>query len=83
MVGILEPRLGEVFTAGISGILDRVSVTLENYAPDHACGPVNISIRAVTDEGLPSEEEIGSGTIPLSAIPPAEQQVPFKWNLRG
>jgi hypothetical protein len=71
MVGIVEPRLGEVFTAGLSGILDRVSVMLENYAPDPASGPVNISIRAVTDEGLPSEEEIGSGTIPLSAIPPA------------
>jgi hypothetical protein len=71
MVGIVEPRLGEVFTAGVSGILDRVSVMLENYAPDPACGPVNISIRAVTDEGLPSEEEVGSGTIPLSAIPPA------------
>lgn len=72
MVGSSDgPYLGEVFTAGLSGILDRVRLVLENYAPDPANGPVNVSIRAVTEDGLPSDEEIGSGTIPLSAIPPA------------
>jgi len=65
------PYLGEVFTAGFSGILGRLSLLLENYAPNPATGPVNVSIQMVTDDGLPSGEEVGSGTIPLSAIPPA------------
>ena len=49
MVGSSDgPYLGEVFTAGLSGILDRVRLVLEHYAPDPANGPVNVSIRAVT-----------------------------------
>lgn len=71
MIGSGEYRTGQVFTAGMYGILDRVSVVLANYAPSPATGPVNVSIQTVTDDGLPSGTQIGSGTIPLSAIPPA------------
>ncbi len=65
MIGSGEYRTGEVFTAGIYGILDRVSIVLANYAPSPATGPVNVSIQTVTDKGLPSGTQIGSGTIPL------------------
>ena len=69
MVG--DPRAGQVFTAGISGFLGRVGLELANYAASPATGPVTVSIQTLTAEGIPSGQQIGSGEIPLSAIPPA------------
>jgi hypothetical protein len=59
----------QIFTAGVSGDLNRVSLRLENYWSSLPTGAVlNISVQKVIG-GLPSGEQIGTGTIPLSAIP--------------
>jgi len=59
----------QIFTAGVSGKLNRVSLRLENYTSSPPTGAVlNISIQTVIG-GLPSGEQIGTGSIPLSAIP--------------
>jgi len=59
----------QIFTAGVSGELNRVSLRLENYTSSPPTGAVlNISIQTVIG-GLPSGEQIGTGSIPLSAIP--------------
>ena len=59
----------QIFTAGVSGGLNRVSLRLQNYTSSPPTGAVlNISIQTVIG-GLPSGEQIGTGTIPLSALP--------------
>jgi hypothetical protein len=64
--GYNETRMAQTFTAGQSGILDRVSVYIDDsYTPN---GPVTVSIQTVTN-GLPSGIEIGHGMIPARAIP--------------
>jgi hypothetical protein len=60
-------QTGQIFTAGLSGVLDRVSVYLINYNY-HAIGPVEASIQTVTG-GLPSGTVIGHGSIPDGSIP--------------
>jgi len=62
----------QIFTAGVSGELNRVSLRLENYTSSPSTGAVlNISVQTVIG-GLPSGEQIGTGTIMLSAIPAFE-----------
>jgi hypothetical protein len=52
------------------GSLNRVTLYLENYTPSPPTGAVlTVSVQTVIG-GLPSGKQIGSGTIPLSAIPP-------------
>jgi hypothetical protein len=64
-----DVQRAQIFTAGVSGDLNRVSLRLENYWSSLPTGAVlNISVQAVIG-GLPSGEQIGTGTIPLSAIP--------------
>lgn len=59
----------QIFTAGMYGFLDRVSLRLENYVPSPPAGAVlNVSIQTVIN-GVPSGEQIGSGTIAFSTIP--------------
>jgi hypothetical protein len=59
----------QIFTAGVSGELNRVSLRLENYTSNPSTDAVlNISVQKVIG-GLPSGEQIGTGSIPLSAIP--------------
>jgi len=59
----------QIFTAGVSGGLNRVSLRLQNYTSSPPTGAVlNISVQKVIG-GLPSGEQIGTGTIPLSALP--------------
>jgi len=70
-VGLGEPRLGQVFTAGMYGLMDRVRVELASSTRSPATGSVHVSIQTLADDGLPSGIEIGSGTIPLNEIPPA------------
>jgi hypothetical protein len=63
------PR-AQIFTAGVTGDLNRVTLRMENFSSSPPAGAVlNISVQTVVG-GLPSGAQIGSGTIPLSAIPP-------------
>lgn len=66
MVG--APRVGQVFTVGQYGYLDRVSVYLAKYPADPPTGYVSASIQTVTSEGVPSGIQIGSGRIPAGLI---------------
>ena len=60
--------VGQTFTAGLSGVLDRVAVYLTNtYNP--ATGPLEVSIQTLAG-WFPSGTEIGHGSIPSSSIPP-------------
>jgi hypothetical protein len=65
--GISGGTLGQTFTAGLSGVLDRVSVFLQPLLPE---GPLQASIQTVTEEGYPSGIMIGQGSIPASSLPP-------------
>jgi hypothetical protein len=58
-------RMAQTFTAGQTGILDRVSVYINS---DYIVGPVTVSIQTVSN-GAPSGVTLGSGTILASAIP--------------
>ncbi len=64
---------GQIFTvgAGVYGSLDRVSVYLDSDTDSsYPIGAfLTISVQTVIG-GVPSGKQIGSGTIPLSAIPP-------------
>jgi len=60
----------QIFTAGVTGDLTRISLRLENWNITLPTGAVlNVSVQTVID-GLPSGEQIGTGAIPLGAIPP-------------
>jgi hypothetical protein len=67
-----DTQQGQIFTvgAGVYGSLDRVSVYLEsNTSSSYPIGAfLTITVQTVIG-GLPSGKQIGSGTIPLSAIP--------------
>ena len=60
----------QIFTAGMYGRLDCISVYLENWPNPPAGAILTVSVQTVI-EGLPSGKQIGSGTVPLSAIPPS------------
>lgn len=60
---------GEVFTAGQSGYLDRVSLYLGQYSPHPATISVIVTIHTVTNDGLPSDTQIGGGIIPVENVP--------------
>jgi hypothetical protein len=62
------PR-AQIFTAGITGDLTRVSLRLENFTSTPPPGAaLFISVQTVSG-GLPSGEQIGTGKILLNAIP--------------
>ncbi len=67
-----DTQQGQIFTvgAGVYGSLDRVSVYLDSdTSSSYPIGAfLTISVQTVIG-GLPSGKQIGSGTIPLSAIP--------------
>jgi hypothetical protein len=60
---------GEVFTAGQSGYLDRVSLYVGQYAANPAATTVSVSIQTVTNDGVPSGTVIGTGFIRADDIP--------------
>ena len=65
------PR-AQIFTAGVSGELNRVSLRLENSWSSPPSGTeLIVSVQTVIG-GLPSGQQIGTGSIPLSAIPAYE-----------
>jgi hypothetical protein len=65
-----DTQQAQIFTAGLYGTLDRVSLRLENWSASPPSGAVlNVSVQTVI-AGVPSGKQIGSGTIPLNAIPP-------------
>ena len=59
---------GEVFTAGKSGYLNRVSLYLGLPASGATTGGVNVNIEMVTSDGLPSGTRVGHGSIPVEEI---------------
>jgi hypothetical protein len=67
-VGDYDYQRAQIFTAGMYGVLDRVSLRLENWPNNPAGATLNVSIQTVID-GLPSGQQIGSGRIELSALP--------------
>ncbi|HET7215440.1 MAG TPA: hypothetical protein VFL79_17755 [Terriglobia bacterium] len=67
-IGIAQ---GEVFTAGLSGYLDRVSLYLGLPASGAVTGQVNVQIELVTSDGLPSKTRIGYGSISPENISPS------------
>jgi len=62
---------GEVFTAGQSGYLTRVSLYLGQYSVG-VTGVLNVNIQTVTSDGLPSGTGIGHGWISFDKIPESE-----------
>ena len=63
--GGYRPEMAQIVTAGMYGTLDRVSLYLNDV---DASGPVSVSIQTVIG-GAPSGNQIGSGEIPVSALP--------------
>jgi alpha-tubulin suppressor-like RCC1 family protein len=61
----------QIFTAGVSGELDRVSLRLQNWISPPSGAELIVSVQTVIG-GLPSGKQIGTGSIPLSAIPAYE-----------
>ncbi len=59
--------VGQTFTVGAQGVLDRVSVYLVNSSMNAT--PITLSLRTVTSGGLPSTTQVASGTIPVDAMP--------------
>jgi hypothetical protein len=63
-------QVGQTFTAGLSGFLDRVLVFLQNATVTQPCiDPIQVTIQTVTEEGYPSGKVIGYGSIPCSSLP--------------
>ena len=60
-------QVGQTFTVGSPGILERIGIWLYNSATTPA--PIAISIRTLDSQGLPTETQVASGTIPISALP--------------
>lgn len=65
--------LAQTFTPSVSGILSKVSVYLENDTSYSTDGVVGVGIRTTDPQEFPSVTVIGSGTIPVAAIPPLGQ----------
>lgn len=63
-------RIGQTFVAGTYGMLDQVSVALQNYTSDPD-GDIVARIYA-TVNGLPSGNPISEGSIPISSVPAGE-----------
>jgi hypothetical protein len=60
--------VGQTFTVGLYGRLDRISVYLTNSSASPA--PITITLLQVTSTGLPAiGTQVASGTIPADAIP--------------
>lgn len=68
---IVGYQLAQIFTTGMYGSLDRVSLHLGTWPSNPAGAVVNVSIQTVID-GVPSGRQVGSGTIALSALPYSE-----------
>lgn len=63
-------RIGQTFVAGTYGMLDQVSVALQNYTSAPG-GDIVASVYA-TVNGLPSGNPISMGSIPISSVPAGE-----------
>lgn len=63
---------GEVFTAGRSGYLNRVSLYMRLPASGATTSGVNVTIETVTSDGLPSGLRVGHGLIPVEKFPQLE-----------
>lgn len=63
-------RIGQTFVAGTYGMLDQVSVALQNYTSTPG-GEIVARVYA-TVNGLPSGNPISTGSIPISSVPDGE-----------
>lgn len=70
-LGEIAIAQGEVFTAGLSGYLDRVSLYLGLPASGAVTGGVYVRIETVTRDGLPSGTRVGHGSISAEKISPS------------
>jgi hypothetical protein len=64
---------GQSFTAGLTGALDQVTLAI---AQQGSGGNFNVQIRPVDGGGLPTATVLGSGSVPLSTVPPDTGSVP-------
>ena len=60
-------QVGQTFTVGSPGFLERIGIRLYNSAATPAA--IAISVRTLDSQGLPTETQVASGTIPISALP--------------
>lgn len=72
----IQSVIGQVFTVGMDGYLDRVQVYLENDSASPVTGGVLLSVQTLTTDGLPSGREIASASIPLCPAYPVTSCVP-------
>ena len=73
-------QMAQIFTAGVSGVLDHVSVLIKAVFDNNfpaVLGPVTVNIETVNN-GLPSGTIIGSATIPADDLPYGDFQNP-RW----
>lgn len=59
----VQTVIGQVFTAGMDGYLERVQVYLENDSASPVTGGLLLSVQTVTADGLPSGREIASDSV--------------------
>jgi hypothetical protein len=65
---LVTTPVGQTFTVGLYGLLDRVSAYLTNSSATPA--PITVTILRVGSNGLPlSGTQVSTGTIPAAAIP--------------
>lgn len=68
--------IGQIYTAGLDGYLQRVQVYIENDSASPVTGGLLLSVQTVTADGLPSGREIASDSIPVCPDEPIESCVP-------
>jgi Ca2+-binding RTX toxin-like protein len=68
-----DRSIAQTFTAGRSGVLDRVDLWLSHLDP--ATQPIHVEIRNVSG-GAPGATVLGSATVPGSALPPFKPGLP-------
>jgi len=72
--------LGQTFTAGLSGGLDRVELYLGSaglFGLPSLASPLKIEVRTVEENGAPSAMVIASQTVPASSVPESGAFVPI------
>lgn len=72
----IQTVIGQLFTAGMDGYIERVQVYLENDSVSPVTGGLLLSVQTVTIDGLPSGREIASDSIPVCPDDPVTSCVP-------
>lgn len=84
----VQSVIGQVFTAGLDGYIERVQVYVENSSASPVTGGLLLSVQTVTPEGLPSGRELTSDSIGVCSatlvtrcVPPAGSPGWVEFNL--